>query len=428
MSILLSIAMEALLAASLAQGRTAPQPCIEPRMVGADQRPQPAQEPTWVRIGPDYRIGEGIATQVSVHPKRPTEMVAATRPFGMWLSENAGNTWKRTGTPFDAGLNSGPNWGLVRAPSDPDIVYVSLENPGMWRSPDGGRTWVDRSASLPGGRAKRGVVVAVHPRQPDTVWMGTDGGLFKTSDGGQTWRALTRGLPTGRTKNDGDRHQTVSAVLLDPRNPDTVRIGIYATGNNEPAGVWRSDDGGESWQSTSAGIRRDRAQFTGGTEIERKLHQLLQPDWIHWLVQSASEPDTLYARAGSGFYRSRDGGTTWQHMPDAAIQMGMAVDPADALRVVAAKRDGGALLSDDGGESWRDIGAGLPTGKVASASEQKIVLKLPDGSTMDLGGSLRSQVHVVESFTFAPDDHLTLYASATSGVYRLKLAPRASQP
>ena len=106
----------------------------------------------------------------------------------------------------------------------------------------------------------------------------------------------------------------------------------------------------------------------------------------------------------------------------------MEVDPTDPLRLVAAKRDGGVWLSDDGGETWRDLSAGLPTGKVAGVKDHAITIRLPDGSHIQANSNLRSQVHVVESFAFAPDNHLTLYASATSGLYRITLPPRRPTP
>ena len=390
--------------------------------------PQAADEAPWELIGPGYKIGTGITTQVSFHPQSPTEMLLATRPYGMYLSEDGGKTWKQTGTPFDAGLNSGPNWGLVRAPSNPAIVYVSLENPGAWRSDDGGRTWSDRSGTLPGGRAKRGVVVAVHPTNPDVVWMGTDGGLFKSTNGGRIWRPLTKGVPTGKVKEDNDRHQTVCSVILDPRNPDLVRIGIYATGHDEPAGVWRSDDGGETWKSTSVGI--DNA-FPENQNEDPKMKQLAKarrPDWIHWMVQAASQPDTLYIRAGSGTYVSRDGGGMWKKLPEIPASYGLEVDPTNPQRLVAARLDGGALLSDDGGQSWHDLSLGLPRGKVDGVKDQKITLKLPDGTSMELNAHLRSEVHVVESFAFAPGNPSIINASTSSGLYRLTLPAPPRSP
>ena len=430
--LLLRLPVLTLLAVVSASASTRMPPALPviPRAVtiGAEVTPQPASEPTWVRLGPDYQIGDGLSLQVSVHPAKPAELVLATRPFGMYLSTDAGVTWKKTGTQFGADLNQGPNWGLTRAPSNPDIIYVGLENPGIWRSDDGGRTWTDRSQNLPKGRAQRGTVSAVHPQDPDTVWLGTDGGLFKSKDGGRTWKMLEKGLPTGKGKNGGDRNQTISSVLLDPRNPDVVRIGIYASGEGEPAGVWRSDDGGDTWRSTSVGIP------TGHFELDKTKAGLqglkVKPDWIHRLEQGVNAPDTLYAVTGSGFACSLDGGATWKLLPDQRIGNSLGVDPRDAQRVAVGKSDGGVLFSGDGGQTWRDLSAGLPTGKTAQAEAKAVAftLVLPDGTKLEASGTPRSQVHGVESFTFAPQRPDLLYVSVTAGVFQIVVPAPAAKP
>ena len=172
----------------------------------------------WQRLGPDYRPGEATCQNVLPHPRRTGELVVGARPTGLLLTIDNGRTWQHTSEAFNPDGTIGPNpESLARAPSSADVVYAGIESRGVRRSDDGGKTWRDLSQTLPKGRARNGVSVAVHPHDPQTVWLGTDGGIFKTIDGGRHWRRLTRGLPSGAVKSGNDVSQTVVKIIVDAR-------------------------------------------------------------------------------------------------------------------------------------------------------------------------------------------------------------------
>ncbi len=323
----------------------------------------------------------------------------------------AAQTWLHTCEAFDKDVTYGPNpESIARAPSNPEVVYAGIERYGVRRSNDGGRTWRDVSDTLPSGRAHNGVSVAVHPTDPMTAWLGTDGGLFKTTDGGQHWRRLTGGLPRGAVKSGSDVSQTVNMILVDPREPRRLCFGLYATGLNEPAGVWRSDDGGETWRSSSSGIDSGR-QISGATTLQR--------DWIMALTRGESQPASFLAATPFALYLSTDGAATWKKLPRATGAGAVAIDPRDPRHLFAAAADGRVEHSIDGGQTWRDLSAGLRLGREPGATVWDLEFVGPDGKKQKfqaVPGRFRNQV---VSFAFDPRDAGTIYACAHAGLYRL---------
>ncbi len=366
----------------------------------------------WERIGPGYKESEGITYNVLPHPENPEELLIGVRPQGMFLTEDGGGKWKLTSSPFNVSGGDGPNQDSVgRAPSNPDIVYAGLELKGVWRSDDGGRSWKDVAGKLPKGRARNGVSVAVHPQDPECVWLGTDGGIFKSTDGGKTWQRKTEGLPSGKAKDNNDVNQTISKILLDPQDPKRLLIGIYATGTGEPAGVWRSTDGGESWKALSRGIE------TGGVEDSPVW---IQQDWILEMAQSEDALNALLIATPTKVYHSRDQGENWQEIVGEQA-VAVAVHPGDGNHYFIALPDGGVKESSDAGRTWKDLSEGLPRGKTANAKPLKIEFTDSNGKKHIVDGMDKRFTHEVNSFAFDPKDPTVIYAAAHAGVYRLKL-------
>lgn len=368
---------------------------------------------TWERLGPDYEPGGGVTECIAPHPTRAGEWVLGARPGGLLFTTDAGKTWQHASEKFDDDGHVGPNnQSLGRAPSLPERLYVGIEKHGVRRSDDGGRTWREVNAGLPTGRARNGVVCAVHPTNPDIAWLGTDGGLFKTEDGGAKWRRLTVGLPSGKTKAGGDVSQTITRILVDRAEPQRLWISIYATGLNEPAGVWRSDDGGESWAAASSGIEQGVAP---GASLP------IQRDFVMALDRCAAQPDVFYCVTNLATYRSDDGAKTWKKLPRGSGGGALVVHPRNPDLVFVNGRDGRVDRSDDGGQTWRDFSAGLRLGREPGAPVKKVQLRLPDGTTQQLEGTLHRYQNEVIAFCFDPLDPDTLYACAHAGLYRVRL-------
>lgn len=177
------------------------------------------------------------------------------------------------------------------------------------------------------GRTKH---VAFHPTDPNTFFVGTpDGGFWKTSDDAETWTPMGDGLP----------YLPVSVILINPQHPDTMYISLGDKGGwwNWNLGVYRSNDGGETWAPT-------------GLDWE-----LSEENVIYNLVMAPHNPEVLLAATNRGIRRSIDGGQNWT-----TLRSGEYTDirfrPGDDSTIYAAHHDYWAtsqvVKSTDGGETW----------------------------------------------------------------------------
>jgi photosystem II stability/assembly factor-like uncharacterized protein len=261
--------------------------------------------------------------------------VVGTASGGVWKTVNAGNSW----TPiFD---NYGvASIGEVRIDqNDPDIIWVGSgeecgRNSAAWgnhvyKSEDGGMTFapVLENVYTTGD-------ILIHPQDPDTVWVAALGniwgdtgerGLFKTTDGGETWEKLANGLP----EDDG-----LSGALhlrMDPTDADTIYVTFWERrrwawlleSGGPNGGIFKSTDGGDSWQKLTDGLPEGPSGRIG-LDISRSNPQVLMAHYEHGtqieeFVGEGEErqPNPEYADMsilGSGIYRSEDGGETWTYM------------------------------------------------------------------------------------------------------------------
>src|SRR5205823_14751863 len=164
--------------------------------------------------------------------------------------------WRMIG-PFRAGRTVA----IAGDPRQPNIFYMAPNNGGVWKTTDYGRTWNPIFDDQPTGSVG---AVAVAPSNPDILYVGSGEGLqrpdlsvgdgvYKSTDGGKTWRHL--GLRDG---------QQIPAILVDPRDPNRVFVAVlgHPYGPNEERGVFRSTDGGETWQKV---LYKD--DNTGGVDL-----------------------------------------------------------------------------------------------------------------------------------------------------------------
>ena len=249
---------------------------------------------------------------------------------------------------------------IAGVPGDPMINYVGAASGGLWKTEDAGVSWKpifdDQSASSIGS-------VALAPSQPDQVWVGTGetfiirpahamgDGIYKSEDAGETWTHM--GLEkTGR----------IGRVVVHPTNPDIVYVAAlgHTFGPQQDRGVYKTTDGGESW---------NRILFidenTGAADIAidpNDPERILVGMWsIHintWGLRSGGP--------GGGIYRSLDGGENWQALKDKGLpggdenpvgKTGVAISPSQPNIVYALfEIDSPALYrSEDFGDTWKLI-------------------------------------------------------------------------
>src|SRR5262249_42722870 len=191
----------------------------------------------WTALGP----GGGPVTTLAINPQRPGILYAATNA-GLFQSSNQGADW--------GAVNPGPPCciaAMVLHPQDPDILYAVTRTGVVLKSTDGGTHWNPMSAGLPvDGGGNYGVTsLAVDPENPTTLYAGNalngSDGVFKTTDGGGSWVPVSSGLPDGG----------VTALAVDPQTAGVV----YAS--TRKSGVFKSNDGGASWSAVNAGLDAD---------------------------------------------------------------------------------------------------------------------------------------------------------------------------
>lgn len=246
--------------------------------------------------------------------------------------------------------------GAVGIPDQPNVFYIGINNGGVWKTDDYGRTWTPIFDDAPTGSIGD---IAVSPSHPDVIYVGSGEGLhrpdlgvgdgiFKSTDGGKTWEHV--GLADV---------QQVGRLIVHPANPDIVFVaGLgHPYGPNEQRGVFRSTDGGATWEKV---LYRD--ENTGAIQVE---FDPSNPDILFadlWEHREGPWENARFSGPGSGLYKSVDGGDTWKHItsglpdPEHGLgRIGVAIAPSNSARMYAtvdAAQNGGIYRSDDAGESW----------------------------------------------------------------------------
>ncbi|MBW1825797.1 MAG: glycosyl hydrolase [Deltaproteobacteria bacterium] len=259
----------------------------------------------WRSMGP-YRGGR--ATTVTGVPSKPHVYYMGASGGGVWKTENSGHTWNNISDEF---FKTGSVGAVAVSLSDPNVVYV-----GMGESP------IRNQTSSHGD------------------------GVYKSTDAGKSWNHL--GL-------EGTRQ--ISKIRIHPTNPDIVYVAAQGNpwGASEERGVYRSKDGGITWEL----ILKTNAE-SGASDLSMDANNpriLYAAMWDHgrkpWFVRSGGP--------GGGVYKTTDSGDTWKKLknglPEFVGKIGIAVSPANSDRVYAIieAEKGGLYRSDNSGASWQRI-------------------------------------------------------------------------
>jgi photosystem II stability/assembly factor-like uncharacterized protein len=341
----------------------------------------------WRLVGP-FRGGRVLT--VSGIAGEPDHFFFGAVNGGVWESRNAGRTW----APIFDGQPIGSIGALAVAPSDPKVLWVGTgeadmrsdiaQGAGVFRSTDGGATWAGAGLadSQQIGR------IRVDPRDAAVAWVAALGhpygpnaerGLYRTRDGGATWQKVL-----GSDENTG-----AIDVALEPGHPDVVYAAlwrtrrtpwnIYAPAGGPGSGLYKSSDGGATWTALGGGLPREPGRI--GIAIAPS-----RPQRVYALVD---------AEAG-GLYRSDDAGATWTRVSDDARIWqrgwyfgGVAVDPRDPDVVYALNVT--VFRSSDGGRTFVPF-KGAPGGDdyhevwIDPADPRRMILGADQGAVVTADG------------------------------------------
>jgi hypothetical protein len=311
-----------------------------------------------------------------------TRFYVATRK-GLFTVERQASGWTVTRAAF-----VGDNCTLVMHDPRTGHLLAAL-NHGHFgikvhRSTDGGETWPEVATpvypEVPEGHTPKPhpftgqplewslkLIWAFAPGgadQPGVVWCGTmPGGLFRSADGGDSWE-LNRPLWDHPRREDwgpnGAEYPGIHSICVDPRDSRHVSVGV-STG-----GVWITRDGGASWEICGRGMRSEYMP------PEQAYDPIAQDD--HCLAQCEADPDTMWVQHHNGMFRSTDGAASWSEITDVQPStFGFAVashpgDPKTAWFVPSTKdekrcpTDGKVVVTRtrDGGATFEILRAGLP--------------------------------------------------------------------
>ncbi len=342
-------------------------------------------------IGP-FRGGRSAAVTGSF--KNKTTFYFGATGGGVWKTTDGGSNWKNISDKY-----FGSSIGAVAvAPSDETILYagegentlrgnVSEGLGGVWRSDDGGRSW--KNLGLKDGRHI--IRIVIHPKDPNTVWVGVIGhlfgpnkerGVYKTTDGGKTWKqVLFVNEQTG-----------CSELVMEADNPSVLYAGMWHVlrtpysmeSGGEGSGLWKSTDGGETWTNLSAKKGMPKGTWgivgvavapsnpdkifaiienaNGGLyvsndggdswSLQSSDNNIRQRAWYYSKIFVDPKNENLVYCLNVEFMRSRDGGKTFQPVATPhGDHHDLWIDPQDGNRMIIGD-DGGAQVSFDGAANW----------------------------------------------------------------------------
>jgi photosystem II stability/assembly factor-like uncharacterized protein len=246
--------------------------------------------------------------------------------------------------------------GGVGVPSQPNVFYMGVNNGGVWKTDDYGRTWNPIFDSAPTGSVGD---IAVSESNPSIIYVGSGEGLhrpdlgvgdgiFKTTDGGKSWEHI--GLKDV---------QQVGRLIVHPTNADIVFVaGLgHPYGANEQRGVFKTTDGGKNWTKV---LYLDK--YTGAIQVEFDPNN---PNIVYadmWEHQEGPWENAKFSGPNSGLYKSTDAGVSWKKLSNGLpsanqglgrIGIGIAKSNSNLLfATVDARENGGIYKSTDAGESW----------------------------------------------------------------------------
>jgi photosystem II stability/assembly factor-like uncharacterized protein len=316
-------------------------------------------------------------------PADPNRIYAAqhTGWFGQVIqrSDDGGETWEPVGNEFayqgDPGTHQDFNgsqqpwsftrvWYFAPSPTDPDTVYAGVEDAALFRTTDGGKSWHE----LPGLREAKGHLwqpgagglclhkILIDPDNPERLYTAISAaGVFRTDDGGESWKPVTNGLVSAYEipEEKADVGHCVHNIAMHPAHPEVLYMQKHWD-------VMRTDNAGDEWYEVSGNLPSDF-----GFPIVVHPHE---PETIY-VVPIKSDGEHYPPEGKLRVYRSRTGGNEWEALTDGLpqencyvniLRSAMSMDTLDSAGVYFGTTGGQVYASADSGDHWQAIVHDLP--------------------------------------------------------------------
>lgn len=358
------------------------------------------------------------------------QTIYAGTSSGLFKSMNGGKKWTRVTC-----LKTTNVYSVVVALQDPDIIYVGSFGGGVYKSANGGRKWKKVNSGL---KEPYVLSLAIDPTDLATIYARTHDGTYKSTNGGITWVPINSGVPVTSYNR---------SLAIDPENPQTIYIGTdYLFPGTEGTGVYKSTNGGESWNFVNSGVTNAYVQSvaidsqnsetiyagTGGTGVCKStdagttwlpINSGLTNRSVLSLAIDPQNSDIIFAGTWEGVYKSTNGGGSWslagltyEHV------YSLVIDPQNLQTIYAGTEDTGVYKSMNGGASWSLVSSGMVNAEVYSlAIDPQTPWVIYAGAntgvfkSADAGGNwtkVTSGIYDVYSVTIDPQNSQIIYAGA----------------
>jgi hypothetical protein len=327
----------------------------------------------WDLEGPHFPSDSVYAVGIDTRREGTRLLVAATS--GHWgptvyRSDDLAATWSETEGgalrfPSDSGAALAQVWQLLPGAADePEVVWAGTEPAALFRSDDRGETFSlveglwnhpHRPTWQPGGGGQCLHTIIPHPTDRDRITVGiSTGGVYRSGDGGATWSPSNAGIAAPFLPDPQPEYgQCVHKIAAHPGRPEQLFLQNHG-------GVYRSDDGGSTWDSIGDGL-----PATFGFPVVVHPHRPGVAYVFPLIADAARLPPDNRARV----FRTPDAGATWEPLGDglpqehayfAVMRDAMCTDVADPAGIYLGTRNGELYASPDDGDSWTAIARHLP--------------------------------------------------------------------
>lgn len=380
---------------------------------------------SWAPTGFAPSAAAGVSTYRMIWDRSDPGRVYLAATNGVWISDDRGDSWRTTHP--TTGSNHVTD--LVITKRRPGWLYAAVRGEGLYRSTDRGETWQLLGGGLPPGSGFHHTSLAICDSIPNVLYAGiTDpsnwsmAGLFRSDDGGDSWSALPN-VPDvycqpGQITSCIGWFVNMTAVS--PIDPDLIFIGGVQ--------LRRSDDGGQSWTWHDYLSNGSGPNNAGLAYVDQ-----------HFMAFAPDAPATIYALNDGGVQKSTDNGLWWERKSNGLVTAQVyriASAPSDARRMIGGFQDHGlqVLPDRDAGQTWRRWANGDGTAVTVHPTDPDILYgdnffgrhfrSLDGGSGIRTTVPINTGIPASEAaplFVFTvmePGDPRTLFTHTSAGIYR----------